>query len=161
MADQHQRDIAFGTLLGVRWLSYHQDFVSVQSPAGAVVQYRTFCIAEAPTADAVQACHVLAHGHQANAVLEVQPSQVEGFLAGKEQLNPELVWREARRGPKFTTRQAEILRLIAAGRTNVEIAAALCLSPHTVARHVANILDRAGLANRAEAAAQAQRLGLV
>ncbi|WP_458042301.1 MULTISPECIES: LuxR C-terminal-related transcriptional regulator [Bacteria] len=57
--------------------------------------------------------------------------------------------------PALTRRQREVLRLVAAGRTNSEIAAELVLSEHTVHRHVANILDKLGLGSRASAAAYA------
>jgi DNA-binding NarL/FixJ family response regulator len=61
----------------------------------------------------------------------------------------------------LTRRQLDILRLVAAGSSNGEIAARLSLSEHTVKRHVANILTRLGLKSRAAAAAQATRLGLL
>jgi DNA-binding CsgD family transcriptional regulator len=59
-----------------------------------------------------------------------------------------------------TAREAEVLRLVAAGLTNVQIAVQLCLSPHTVKRHLANVCTRASLSGRAHAAAFAQRQGL-
>lgn len=55
----------------------------------------------------------------------------------------------------LTARQLEVLRLVADGRTNAEIAAQLVLSEHTVHRHVANILGILGLRSRASAAAYA------
>ena len=53
----------------------------------------------------------------------------------------------------------EVLARIAAGDSNKLIARAFDLSPHTVKRHVANILDKLGLASRGQAAAwyQSQR----
>jgi DNA-binding NarL/FixJ family response regulator len=60
----------------------------------------------------------------------------------------------------LTRRQREIAHLIAQGCTNRTIAARLVLEPGTVANHVANILDRLGLANRAQVAAWAARIGL-
>ena len=61
----------------------------------------------------------------------------------------------------LTRRQVEVLRLIAAGNTNREIAEALFISPNTVLRHVSNIFAKTGVANRAEAATYAARHGLV
>ncbi|MBI1378450.1 MAG: helix-turn-helix transcriptional regulator [Frankiales bacterium] len=61
----------------------------------------------------------------------------------------------------LTARQTEILRLIAQGRTNAEIAAALHLSEHTVHRHVSNILTALGLGTRAAATAYAAGHGLI
>jgi DNA-binding NarL/FixJ family response regulator len=60
----------------------------------------------------------------------------------------------------LTARELEVLRLIAEGRTNREIAEALALSEKTVARHLTNIYTKAGVENRAGAAAFALRHGL-
>jgi DNA-binding CsgD family transcriptional regulator len=60
----------------------------------------------------------------------------------------------------LSSRQLEVLRLIAAGRSNAQIAEALVISPNTVGRHVSNIFDKTGAANRAEATAYAMRHGL-
>src|SRR5262249_1173966 len=54
---------------------------------------------------------------------------------------------------RLTQREAEVVAQIAAGASNKHIARALDLSPHTVKRHVANILDKLGLVSRGEAAA--------
>ena len=48
-----------------------------------------------------------------------------------------------------------MLRLVAAGRSNREIAAELFISPKTASVHVSNILAKLGVASRGEAAAQA------
>ena len=61
----------------------------------------------------------------------------------------------------LTRRETEVLRLVAAGLSNREIASSLVLSEHTVHRHVANILRRLGQSSRAAAAAQATRAGLI
>jgi LuxR family maltose regulon positive regulatory protein len=50
-------------------------------------------------------------------------------------------------------REAEVLQHIAVGASNKHIARALDISPHTVKRHVANILDKLGLDSRGQAAA--------
>ena len=54
---------------------------------------------------------------------------------------------------RLSQREAEVMAQIAAGASNKHIARALDLSPHTVKRHVANILDKLGLNSRGEAAA--------
>jgi DNA-binding CsgD family transcriptional regulator len=61
----------------------------------------------------------------------------------------------------LTEREAEVLRLVAAGRTNREIAAALVLSEHTVARHLRNIFGKVGCRSRTAATAFALREGIV
>jgi LuxR family maltose regulon positive regulatory protein len=55
-------------------------------------------------------------------------------------------------GP-LSERETEVLQLIAGGQTNKVIARTLDISPHTVKRHVANILDKLALGSRGEAAA--------
>ncbi|MGR2751996.1 alpha/beta fold hydrolase [Agromyces arachidis] len=63
--------------------------------------------------------------------------------------------------PRLTDREREVLRLVARGETDAEIAAHLVLSPHTVHRHVANIRARLGVPSRAAAAAWALRNGMI
>jgi DNA-binding CsgD family transcriptional regulator len=60
----------------------------------------------------------------------------------------------------LTPREVEVLRLIAIGRTNADIATALAISLNTVATHVRSILAKTGSSNRTEAAAHAMRRGL-
>ncbi|WP_199424776.1 alpha/beta fold hydrolase [Actinotalea solisilvae] len=57
----------------------------------------------------------------------------------------------------LTPRELEVLRLVAAGLTDAEIARELVLSPHTVHRHVANVRTKLGVTSRAAAAAWAAR----
>jgi non-specific serine/threonine protein kinase len=64
-------------------------------------------------------------------------------------------------GAGLTPRELEVLRLMVAGRSNPEIAAALFVSPRTAQTHVGNILAKFGVESRTEAAAHAVRLGLV
>lgn len=61
----------------------------------------------------------------------------------------------------LTVRECEVLRLVATGKTNREIGAALVLSEHTVARHLQNIFAKLGLSSRAAATAYAYQHGLV
>ena len=61
----------------------------------------------------------------------------------------------------LTEREVEVLRLIAAGRTDREIAESLFISVRTVGNHVGNILNKTTTTNRTEAAAYAARQGLV
>jgi DNA-binding NarL/FixJ family response regulator len=57
----------------------------------------------------------------------------------------------------LTSREIEVLRLVAAGHTDAEIAARLVLSAHTVHRHVSNIRTKLAVSSRAAAAAWAVR----
>ena len=61
----------------------------------------------------------------------------------------------------LTRRELEVLRLVAVGRTNAEIAGELFLSPRTVEMHVRNTLAKLGCRSRTEAAARAHTMGLV
>jgi len=68
--------------------------------------------------------------------------------------------RGARAGEGLTERELEVLRLVAQGRTNKEIAASLYISENTVKYHLRNILDKLHLENRAQVVAYAMRRGL-
>src|SRR5262249_48918962 len=58
-------------------------------------------------------------------------------------------------GHDLTSREVEVLRLLAGGASNKEIAAALVISEHTVARHVQNFFSKLGVASRTAAGAYA------
>jgi DNA-binding CsgD family transcriptional regulator len=60
----------------------------------------------------------------------------------------------------LTRREAEVLALVAEGRTNRQIGQALFITPKTASIHVSRILAKLGVAGRGEAAAIAHRLGL-
>lgn len=62
---------------------------------------------------------------------------------------------------ELTSREAEILQLVAEGKTNREIAAFLVISENTVKIHLRNILEKLHLQNRIQAAVYAVRQGLV
>ena len=61
----------------------------------------------------------------------------------------------------LSARELEVLALLAAGKTNREIAAALHLSPHTIGRHLGNIFAKLGVATRSAATAYAYEHGLL
>lgn len=65
------------------------------------------------------------------------------------------------RSGDLSTREKEILSMVAAGRSNKDIADQLCLAEATVKRHLHNILQKLHARNRAEAAAFGVRSGLV
>jgi DNA-binding NarL/FixJ family response regulator len=64
-------------------------------------------------------------------------------------------------GARLTERQREVLRRIAGGETNKEIARVFNLSPATIKTHTAAIIAILGVANRAEAVARAQAEGMM
>jgi len=61
----------------------------------------------------------------------------------------------------LSVREREVLALVAAGRTNAEIADALFISPKTASVHVTHILQKLGVASRVEAALRASEAGIV
>lgn len=93
-----------------------------------------------------------------------------GAVPAMAQLDELLSEREpARGGPSgprgrdraVTDREVEVLRLVAAGRTNREIAGELSISEKTVERHLGNIFTKLGVSNRAAATAHAYDHGLL
>jgi DNA-binding NarL/FixJ family response regulator len=61
----------------------------------------------------------------------------------------------------LTGRELEVLRLVAEGRSNRQVAEALFISAKTASVHVSNILAKLGVASRVEAAAVAHHAGLL
>ena len=61
----------------------------------------------------------------------------------------------------LSARELEVLRLVAAGKSNAQIADELVISQNTVIRHVSNIFAKTGVANRAQAGAYARDHGIV
>lgn len=90
--------------------------------------------------------------------LVVFGSQVSGAVmaqaSGRSRTGPAAVF------PELTTREADVLDLLARGRSNQEIASALFLSPKTVRNHVSAVLAKLGVATRSEAVARARDKGL-
>ena len=79
-------------------------------------------------------------------------------LAGQHAPAPRSGQRpDGRRADGLTGREAQVLRLLAAGKTNSEIAAELVVSVHTVERHLQNAYRKLGVRNRGQAAAYIAR----
>lgn len=64
-----------------------------------------------------------------------------------------------RRMAVLTARESEVLALVAAGRSNAEIARELCLSVKTVQNHVSNVLAKLQVRDRTQAALRMRGLG--
>ncbi|PWU43234.1 LuxR family transcriptional regulator, partial [Micromonospora globispora] len=64
-------------------------------------------------------------------------------------------------GDLLTSREQEVLRLVAEGHSNSRIAEQLFISPKTASVHVSRIIAKLDVTNRIEAAALAHRLGLL
>ena len=92
---------------------------------------------------------------------------IKAAAAGQVQLSPEVAARLMREvgipeSPEtLTDRESDVLRLLAQGKANKEIAAELIIGEKTVKTHVSNILSKLGVSSRTQAALYAVRLGLV
>ena len=92
---------------------------------------------------------------------------IKAAAAGQVQLSPEAAARLIRevRAPDspeaLTGRETDVLRLLAEGKANKEIAQALSVGEKTVKTHVSNILAKLGVQSRTQAALYAVRIGLV
>jgi DNA-binding NarL/FixJ family response regulator len=69
--------------------------------------------------------------------------------------------QDAPAGPGLSQREQEVLKLVATGATNREIAAQLHLSPHTVKEHTSALYRKLEARNRADAVQRAQRMGIL
>jgi DNA-binding NarL/FixJ family response regulator len=92
---------------------------------------------------------------------------IKAAAAGQVQLSPQAAARLMRevRAPEspetLTERETEVLRLLAEGRSNKEIARLLQIGEKTVKTHVSNILSKLGVQSRTQAALYAVHVGLV
>lgn len=93
---------------------------------------------------------------------------IKAAAAGQVQLSPQAAARLLREertseppGEALTPRETEVLRLLARGLANKEIARDLGIGEKTVKTHVSNILSKMGVLSRTQAALQAVRMGLV
>jgi NarL family two-component system response regulator LiaR len=92
---------------------------------------------------------------------------IKAAAAGQVQLSPQVAARLVReiRAPespeRLTTRETEVLQLLARGKANKEIAQELVIGEKTVKTHVSNILGKLGVSSRTQAALFAVRMGLV
>jgi DNA-binding NarL/FixJ family response regulator len=91
---------------------------------------------------------------------------IKAAAAGQVQLSPQAAARLVRevRAPDspqtLTERETDVLRLIASGKANKEIAVALTIGEKTVKTHVSNILMKLGVQSRTQAALYAAQIGL-
>jgi NarL family two-component system response regulator LiaR len=85
---------------------------------------------------------------------------LEARLAIREEPKPALAPPTPAALASLSQREVEVLRLLATGKSNQEIADALFISLNPVATHVRNILTKTGCITRTEAAAYALRHGL-
>ena len=108
------------------------------------------------------ACRVLGDDDAATLELEAARATFERLGAAPDVVRVEALVGRAPHAPQgLTPRELEVLRLIASGKTNREIASELVISEHTVARHVQNIFAKVDVSSRAAAGAFAFEHDLV
>jgi len=128
----------------------HDEYVVEALRAGA----SGFLVKDAPPEELVRAVRVVAAG---DALLS--PTVTRRLLDGV------MTRLQVRRDPPgwddLTDRERDVLRLLAAGRSNTEIAADLHVSETTVKTHVSHVLEKLGLRDRVQAVVLAYETGLV
>jgi pimeloyl-ACP methyl ester carboxylesterase/DNA-binding CsgD family transcriptional regulator len=98
-------------------------------------------------------------GHALPGDVEQALEAISRFLADVPAATPQGATTSRPAG--LSQREVEVLRLIAAGKSNAQIADELVLSVNTVIRHVSNVYAKTGAGNRAEATAFAAKQGLI
>ncbi|MEU6789284.1 response regulator transcription factor [Nonomuraea angiospora] len=114
-----------------------------------------FLLKDAPPADLITAVRVIAAG-EALLAPSVTRRLIEEFATRRP-----IDEREALRLNALTPRELDVLRLVAAGLANAEIAGELTIAEETVKSHVGRIFTKLGLRDRAQAVMLAYESGLV
>jgi DNA-binding NarL/FixJ family response regulator len=128
------------------------DYIIAALRAGA----SGFLLKDAPTAKVVEAVRAVAGG---DAVLS--PAVTRQLLDQVGRRLPAAVSQAPEGLAQLTEREREVLRMLAAGLTNAEIAAVLVVSEATVKSHVSNLLGKLGLRDRVQAVIYAYETRLI
>ena len=115
-----------------------------------------FLLKDAPTQEVVDAVHAVAAG---DAVLA--PAVTRQLLDQVGRRLPAAMSRAPEALRELTDREQQVLRMLAVGLSNAEIAEALVLSEATVKTHVSNLLGKLGLRDRVQAVIYAYESGLI
>jgi DNA-binding NarL/FixJ family response regulator len=115
-----------------------------------------FLLKDAPVEELVRAVRTVAAGDA-----QLSPAVTKRLLDQVARRLPAAVQRDAGPLAELTDRELEVLRLVAAGMSNSEIAAALVVSEPTVKTHVSNVLQKLGLRDRVQAVIYAYETGLI
>ena len=115
-----------------------------------------FLLKDAPTREVVDAVRAVAAG---DAVLA--PAVTRQLLDQVGRRLPAAMSRAPEDLKELTDREREVLRMLAVGLSNAEIAEALVLSEATVKTHVSNLLGKLGLRDRVQAVIYAYESGLI
>ncbi|MER6514795.1 response regulator transcription factor [Nonomuraea sp. NPDC001636] len=171
MARRHRPDVVLTDIRMPRMdgLTAIRDLLAL-APAPAVVALTTFDLDEY-LFGALQAGAVgfLLKESDPGLILDAVRVAHEGQGLVDPQVTPRLLHRFAATSPRpatddmstLTPRETDVLRHLAAGNSNAEIAQALVISPGTVKVHIERILAKLGLRTRVQAAVYAHRHGLI
>ncbi|WP_068755134.1 LuxR C-terminal-related transcriptional regulator [Thermobifida cellulosilytica] len=138
---------------GVDWNGYDVVVMNVAYPGSAGLVARL-------AASGGPATIVVGSGERHESVVRCLQAGAAGFVSATESIDSlaAAITETARRGSlggrRLTSRQTQVLALIAAGRSNREIAVRLGIRLHTVKNHVHAILEKLEAGSRAEAAAR-------
>jgi DNA-binding NarL/FixJ family response regulator len=122
--------------------------------AGVKSGAKGYLLKDVPLEDLVEGIKKVAAGESL-----VRPQITKKILSGVEQLNNKFMSFE--KPEPLTSRETEILRLMAGGHSNKEIANSLFVAEGTVKNHVSNILSKFGVRDRTRAVLKALELGLI
>ena len=115
-----------------------------------------FLLKDAPLEELIRAIRTIAAGDA-----QLSPAVTKRLLNQVARRLPSAVPRDSGLLAALTEREQEVLRLLAAGMTNAEIAAALVISEPTVKTHVSSVLQKLGLRDRVQAVIYAYENGLI
>jgi DNA-binding NarL/FixJ family response regulator len=115
-----------------------------------------FLLKDAPVEELVRAVRTVAAGDA-----QLSPAVTKRLLDQVARRLPAPVERDAGSLSELTDREREVLRLMAVGMSNAEIAAALVVSEPTVKTHVSSVLQKLGLRDRVQAVIYAYESGLI
>jgi DNA-binding NarL/FixJ family response regulator len=115
-----------------------------------------YLLKDAPSARLVEAIRAAARGESF-----LQPSVAAKVVAEFNRLSGPAPARPSPLAEPLSEREMEVLRLLADGASNKDIAARLVLAEGTVKNHVTNILGKLGVAGRMQAVNRARELGLL
>ena len=131
-------------------------------------QLSTRVLALSAHADIRYIDHILANGAFGYLVKEEAPHMIiaavrgvaageQGWMSRQAAAETSALLRRAENGTELTPREQEVLKLIAAGKSNQEIALKLHISESTVEKHLSSIYAKLGVSSRVEAAVYAIR----
>jgi DNA-binding NarL/FixJ family response regulator len=115
-----------------------------------------FLLKDAPLDELIRAIRTIAGGEA-----QLSPAVTKRLLNQVARRLPSAIPRDTSSLAALTEREQEVLRLLAAGMTNAEIAAALVISEPTVKTHVSSVLQKLGLRDRVQAVIYAYENGLI